>query len=244
MLRGYLIALVCAVAVAFAHAANASSADFHAGIKAYAAGDIDTALDRWNDAAQEGHAGAAYLLANLYADGLAGSVQHHLAFRYYEQAAQAGHTEAQIALANYYRTGNEAAGIEVDLHKAHAWLAKAAYNRNAHAQYILGDMHTKGEGVEQNPHRGLRWFLLAAEKKYPLALARLGLIYSAGEIVTPDVPKGFMYMSLAAEEARGRERATIVAQYDRMLAQVTPLDRQLGLEMASKWRAERQALRR
>ena len=243
MLRGYLVALVFAAAVAFVHAASASGEDFHAGVEAYAAGDIDTALDRWNAAAQEGHAGAAYLLANLYADGLAGSVQHHLAFRYYEQAAQAGHTEAQIALANYYRAGNESAGVEADVQKAHAWLAKAAYSRNAHAQYILGDMHTNGEGVEQNPHRGLRWFLLAAEKKYPLALARLGLIYSTGEIVTPDAPKGFMYMSLAVEEARGRERATIVAQYDKMLSHVTPLDRQLGLEMASQWRAERQALR-
>lgn len=242
MLRGYLIALV--FAIAFAHVAKASSADFHAGIEAYAAGDVETALDRWRDAAQEGHAGAAYLLANLYAEGQAGSVQDELAFRYYEQAAHAGHTEAQVALANYYRIGNEDADVEVDLQKAHAWLAKAAYSRNSHAQYILGDMHTRGEGVEQNPYRGLRWFLLAAEKKYPLALARLGVIYAAGQIVTLDIPKGFMYMSLAVEEARGRERATIIAQYDRMLSRITPLERQLGLKMATQWRAERRVLPR
>ena len=245
MLRRHLIVLVLftfLAAPAAASPALAQSNDFQRGVSAYAAGDTDAALDHWRIAAEADHAGAAFLLANLYASGEAGSVQHHLAFRYYHQAAEAGHGEAQIALSNYYRHGNRAAGVEADLQKTHEWLVKAAEARNAHAQYILGDMHTRGEGVEKNPHRGMRWFLLAADKRYALALARLAWVYAEGEIVTADPGLGFMYMSLAVEEAQGRERTAIKAQYDRMLTIIAPQERQRGLELAAQWRAERQAL--
>ena len=242
MLRRHLIAVAFCLCLFFSVAA-AQTDEFQQGVSAYAAGDVQDALAHWNTAAKNGHTGAAFLLANLYASGEAGSVQHHLAFRYYRQAATAGHSEAQISLSNYYRHGNRDVGIEANLQQAHAWLAKAAESRNARAQYALGDMHTNGEGVDKNPHRGMRWFLLAADKHYPLALARLGLIYAKGEIVTADVGKGFMYMSLAVEEARGRERPAIVAQYDEMLQSVSPAERQRGLQMAAQWRAEQHDLR-
>lgn len=250
MLRRYLmnlitavIALVVLIVVSAVMSAFAQEGAFQRGVRAYSEGDVEAAVSHWREAADDSHAGAAFLLANLYAGDATGETRHALAFRYYLQAAEAGHGEAQVALFNYYRRGNEQAGVEVDLAQAHHWLSQAAGGRNAHAQYLLGDMHTQGEGVEKNPHRGLRWFLLAADKQYALALARLAWIYAEGEIVTSDPAKGFMYMNLAVEEARGRERAAIKSQHERMLADVAPEARRRGLEMAAEWRAERQALR-
>lgn len=111
-----LTALVC-----LALAGRAASADFAAGLEAYDAGDLATAVAEWRAAAQDPEAQLA--LAGLYAAGEGVPEDPAEAARLYRLAAERGHPVAQLNLGELYITGR---GVRRDLKQAYLWLSLAA----------------------------------------------------------------------------------------------------------------------
>ena len=65
--------------------------DYDAGLKAFQAGDFQTALKEWNPLADQGHAGAQYNLGIMYANGYGVPEDDAEAVRWYRLAADQGH---------------------------------------------------------------------------------------------------------------------------------------------------------
>ncbi len=112
-----LTALVC-----LALAGRAASADFAAGLEAYDAGDLATAVAEWRAAATQDPE-AQLALAGLYAAGEGVPEDPAEAARLYRLAAERGHPVAQLNLGELYITGR---GVQRDLKQAYFWLSLAA----------------------------------------------------------------------------------------------------------------------
>lgn len=103
------------------------------------------------------------------------------AFRY-EQAAGQGHAEAAFSLGFmlYYGAGASAADCEMipDREKAAPWLLQAAKAGKAHAQFLVGRMHSTGNGLTRSMDDAFDWLEKAANAGLREAQFDLGLLYA------------------------------------------------------------------
>ena len=129
--------LTCAGGVAIAQ-------DYDAGLKAFQAGDFQTALKEWKPLADQGHAGAQYNLGVMYAIGRGVVEDDAEAARWFRLAADQGHADAQYNLGVMYDIGR---GVVEDDAEAARWYRLAADQGHAGAQNNLGLMYADGEGV-------------------------------------------------------------------------------------------------
>ena len=114
-------------------------------------GAVEDPVTKYQLAAAQGNAHAAYLLAQHYdvgEDVLQNKVD---AAQHYKIAADQGHADAQCMLAMLYDTGD---GVEHDSDEAIRYYRMAASRGNVHAQSILGEFHDdssplrRGGGVQ------------------------------------------------------------------------------------------------
>ena len=110
--------LTCAGGVAIAQ-------DYDAGLKAFQAGDFQTALKEWKPLADQGHAGAQNNLGWMYADGYGVPEDDAGAVRWYRLAADQGDADAQYNLGWMYDNGE---GVLRDNVTAHMWFNIAGAN--------------------------------------------------------------------------------------------------------------------
>lgn len=231
MLRRYLVPAVCCIGLSVGPA----FADFQAGVDAYARGDMETVVKEWEAEAENGHAGAAWLLASLYAQGKGLPRIHARALKFYLIAAHGGHPGAQVAVGNYYRHGNDEAGVEQDYVLALRWFDAAALLADAEAQYILAVMHREGEGVERDRAESHRWLLLSAKKHYVPAFLKLADIYVRGDGVMADYVEGMKYLELARLRTTSDEAALVNDVRDRLINGISTQEREEGADRALLW---------
>lgn len=107
--------------------------------------------DFWNETqpmadlkkeAEQGDAGAQYLLGFMYAEGQGLTQDTQEAIRWYTRAAEQGHPDAPLMLAAIYAEGQ---GVPEDVSEAIRWYRVAARQGQAGAQEILSHMLTEGE---------------------------------------------------------------------------------------------------
>lgn len=70
--------------------------------------------------------------------------------------------------------------IQQDFKKGLSWLTKAAEQKHAEAQYMLGKMYELGHGVPHDKQQAIYWYTAAAKGKHNNARYKLGLIYEQG----------------------------------------------------------------
>jgi hypothetical protein len=81
-----------------------------------------------------------------------------------QRQAEYGDQFAALALGMAYETGHY---VHPSCTKAAEWIAFAATNGNAAAQYNLALRYFQGDGVPQDPKEGTKWLRVAAAHGYP-----------------------------------------------------------------------------
>ncbi len=160
-------------------------------------------------AAESGHAGAQYELAELLLKH-GGAGNQARAVQWMAAAAQHNHVPAMYRLGMLYREGQvsaaSAGGSSASRKAPHLlsaleWLGRAAELGHPDAQFELGQMHAQGLGTAQDFEQALRWYLLAAAAGHAKAQFNLGFLHSHGQGVEQDYAKAYEWYAIS--EASG-----------------------------------------
>src|SRR3954471_7267132 len=142
--RGLLLGRVLLVGLSLAAAAGSSAFAFDIksgvtkesgpfdlfkfGFKAYKNGQKEEAVEAYKYAAEKGHTGSRWALANMYADGDGVAQDDFEAFKIYSEIAQQGvepgsedtgfFVNALLSLASYYKHGIAGSPVRIDLSQA------------------------------------------------------------------------------------------------------------------------------
>ncbi|WP_169569768.1 SEL1-like repeat protein [Sneathiella limimaris] len=160
--------------------ASFSHAGFEEAVKAYEAGDYDTALNEWMVLAEKDDPAAMRNIGHIYRLGLGREVNYERAMHWYKRASALNFPNAQANVASMYLRGQ---GVAQDYVEASKWFTKAARNGHVISQYNLGLMYENGKGVEKSLSKALAWYNLAAKAGHPKALDKLSLLVAT----KPDV---------------------------------------------------------
>ena len=147
-------------------------------------------------AAQQGDAGAQFLLGSRYDRGRGVAEDDSEAVRWYRRAAQQGHASAQYYLGYKLAQGE---GVAKDTGEAVRWLREAAGQGHAAAQYRLGAMYFNDEEAPADKAAAARWFRAAAGQGHAVAQYYLGFMYAEGDGVPRDTARAMHWYRLAAE---------------------------------------------
>ena len=131
-----------------------------------AAGD----MEELTTAAQQGDAGAQFLLGSRYDHGQGVTEDDEQAVRWYHLAAQQGHASAQYYLGYKFEQGE---GVARNTGEAVRWLREAAGQGHAAAQYRLGAMYFNDAEAPADKAEAARWLRAAAEQGHAGAQERL-----------------------------------------------------------------------
>jgi TPR repeat protein len=145
--------------------------------------------------AEGGDDQAAFLLAEIYAEGKQVPQNYKEAGKWYRKAAERGIAKAQYQLGVLHDIGQ---GVAKDESEAASWYRKAAEQGNADAQYTLAGMYGLGRGVSPDPKEALKWYHRAAEQGDALARYNLAERYERGRDVAQDFVEAYKWHSLAA----------------------------------------------
>ncbi len=198
--------------------------------------DLAEGMRLLQQAADSGHAGAQYDLAELLLrQGGAGKLAP--AVKWLTAAAQRKHVPAMYRLGMLYREGQvraPAGGPAASRKAPHLltaldWLEHAAERGHPDAQFELGQMHAQGLGTAQDFEQALRWYLLAAAQGHAKAQFNLGFLHSHGQGVDQDYAKAYEWYAIS--EASGY--AIAKQNRDYIARKLTPEERELA-----QWRAD------
>jgi len=138
-----------------------SWAGFKEGAEAYQRGDYATAMKEFRSLAEQGDAGAQYIVGMMYFKGNGAPQDYKEAQRWFRLAAEQGNRLAQVNLGNLYLLGK---GVPQDDTEALKWLRPAAEEGVNTAQMKLGVIYQAGKGVPQDYIQAHMWFNLAGEQ--------------------------------------------------------------------------------
>lgn len=188
---------------------------FKFGFTAYQQGDMTTAFEALEFAAENGHPMAQWKLGRMYAEGDGVQEDHLKAFQLFSEVADEHADEnpsapsapfvanAFVALGSYYRDGIPNTRIRPDFGRARQLFNYAAsYFADPEAQANLALMYYEGEGGEPDPRAAVRWAKLSADKGNVAGQALLGHLLFTGEGVRRQPILGLMYLTIARERAR------------------------------------------
>jgi TPR repeat protein len=118
-------------------------------------------MPKWYQrAADQGSAGAQFMLGTMYRDGRGVLRDEAKGIQWISKAAEQGLAKAQYTLGNMHAKGQ---GIPQDDAKAAQWYRKAAEQGYAEAQFRLGIMHLLGQGVAHDRQAGCRLLRASVE---------------------------------------------------------------------------------
>ncbi|RLQ89464.1 sel1 repeat family protein [Notoacmeibacter ruber] len=211
-------------------------AQFRSGYQLYRSGDKDGALAAYAKAAQEGHAGAKWKMARMYADGDGIAEDDYRAFQMFRKIVDDGAvpgsqeeifvSDALVALARYFRTGiantevrpNESAAMDL-------YVRAASVYGNTQAQFEIGHMLLD---EQRNLRRAARWLQLAAGKGHAGAQALLGdLLFQKGRTV-----EGLAMLTTALNKAGSNDRGWIRQRQEQAFGLASEAERRLAYEMS------------
>jgi TPR repeat protein len=200
--------------------------------------DVAEGMRLLQQAADHGHAGAQYDLAELMLKQ-PGASQHARALSYLSDAAERNHLQAMYRLGMLYRAGEAGAASATPvaaasrraphLASALSWLERAAELGHAEASYELGQMHAQALGKAQDFEQALHWYLLAADQGHAKAQFNLGFLHSHGQGVEQDYVKAYEWYAISEASGYALARQNL----DYIGKKLTPEE----LELA-QWRAD------
>lgn len=110
--------------------------------------DYTEAVRHYRRAAEQGHAGAQFALAEMYKNGDGVAKDMDQALRWYRTAAAQGEAGAELMLGVLYEGG---VGVPADVAEAARWYRRSADHGDARAQLLLGVLYQTGQGVRWDP---------------------------------------------------------------------------------------------
>lgn len=123
-------------------------------------------------------------------------------------------------------------GVKVDMSKAIDWSRRAAAAGNAHAEYNLGALYSKGEFIPQDDAQAVLWFRKAADQGFSQAESAMGIAYLAGRGVPQDDAAGFGWLRLAVDQGDPLMQFIVAGLYES--GRGTPKNPSLAVEMNRK----------
>ncbi|CCK68681.1 Skt5p KNAG_0B02390 [Huiozyma naganishii CBS 8797] len=177
----------------------------------------------------KGYSDAQYLLADVYASGVLGKVNHKESFKLFQAAAKHGHIESAYRTSHCYEEG---IGTIRDARKALNFLKFAASRNHPSAMFKLGLYSFYGRmGLSEDvmtKQNGIKWLSRAAARANDLTNAapfELAKIYEAGfiDIVIPD-QKYAMELYIQAATLGNVDSMTILGQTYETGNSVVPQD--------------------
>ncbi len=192
-----------AIAIKYCKVAAASSrrALYQLG-RAYAAGrQLPEAMSAYRKAADKGSSSAMVELGVMYATGNGAPKNPDEARKLFERAAAAGNARGDTNLTAITVGGS----APPDPVKARVFLAKAAEENSAEAQFQLGVMYANGTGGPKDDVTARALFEKAAAQNHPAALEWMGSFAQSGRGGVEDKAAAKSYYQRAA--ALGNEDA-------------------------------------
>lgn len=149
-------------------------------------------------AAQNGHAAAAFELSEAYAAGQGRPQDLDQAAVWMNRAAERGDARAQYVVGAAYYAGN---GVPQNDERATTFLAASAMQGDARAQYLLGEAFSNGRGVARDARWAARWYGKAAEQGHAQAQFAYGVAWGTALGLPRDDEASYLWLASAA--ARG-----------------------------------------
>lgn len=219
---------------------------FKFGFSAYRKGDKEEAVEAYQDAADEGHAGARWKLARMYAEGDGVAQDHRKAFDIFEalvrEDVRPGSNEgiyvsdAHMALAAYLTNGVQEAGIPKNAAMAQALRLRAAsYYGNPSAQFEIARQLLAGkEAGRVQLKQAARWLKLSVKKGHAGAEALLGRLYfESGRSV-----RGLAMMTSAMNKAAPQDRDWIRSMHEEAFAASDDAERRTAIALSEDLQSE------
>jgi TPR repeat protein len=212
---------------------------FKFGFSAYKKGRKDEAVEAYKYAAEKGHPGARWALANMYAYGDGVVENDYEAFKIYDDIARQGvepgsqdtgyFVNALLSLANYYQAGIPGSPVKANLGAARQLYFQAASAFGVpEAQYRLGRMILEGKGSANDIQQAKKWLNRARVSGHPAASAVLGnVVFEEGQVV-----RGLAFMTTALERSSPNDRVWIQALQERAFLLAGEADRRTAVALA------------
>ncbi|MEM6464077.1 MAG: tetratricopeptide repeat protein [Pseudomonadota bacterium] len=212
---------------------------FKFGFSAYQKGQKDDAAEAYRYAAEKGHPGARWALANMYAAGDGIVEDDYAAFKIYDRIARDGvepgssdtgyFVHALVSLAGYYQYGIPESPVTADPAQARQLYFQAASAFGMpEAQFQLGRMMLAGEGGSANIRQAKKWLNRARKSGHPGAAALFGeTIFEEGHTV-----RGLAYMTVALERADISDRPWISSIQEKAFSIADEADRRTAIALA------------
>jgi TPR repeat protein len=115
--------------------------------------------------------------------------------------AEAGDADAQVEMGDFY-SGAQATSLKSlrDDAEAFRWYRRAADQKNAFAEYVVGDAYLNGTGVSKDVGAAIPWFRRSADQGNFQAQTGLGWCYENGLGVGKDLGQARRWYQLAANQ--------------------------------------------
>ncbi len=221
----------------------------------YRRGEKQEAINAFQFAAGQGHVGAQWMIARMYAKGDGVAHDDLKAFEYFRDIVSKAGSDfddtlesrqnaayvslALLQLGSYYREGIPGTYVKQDSHLAVSLFSRAAYNYGEpNAQYNLAVMYVEGNGVPKDLTRAVQLFHNAAKKGHGPSRARLGHMIFKGEGVKRRPELGLMWMNLArqsAEQSGEAEAQWMIDLHEKALAEASEDERKGALGFLDRW---------
>jgi TPR repeat protein len=183
----------------------------------FSAANYSSAKQQCQELAELGDAKAAFLLANIYYQGLDTKLDDQRGLFWDQIAAEKGHPESAYRLGLAYQLGQ---GVSQSNSKARSWYQQASLARHSKAQKRLASMFESGAAGEKNPQRAYQWYMRAAQQGLADAQLKVGLMLLDGNGVEVNRASAQHWIRKAATAGNANAQVALGV----MLTEVDPVE--------------------
>lgn len=241
---GLMLASFCVPALAFDINSGVTKESgpfdlFKFGFKSYKNGKKDDAVEAYRYAAEKGHTGSRWALANMYAYGDGVAKNDFEAFKIYSEIASQGvepgsedtgfFVNALLSLADYYRHGIPGSPVKMDLGQARQLYFQVASTFGvAEAQFQLAQMILAGEGGRADTQQAKKWLNQARKHGHAGAMSIFGnLLFQEGQTV-----RGLAFMTAALDKCAAANCIWIQNLQEQAFSVAAENDRRVAIQLA------------
>ncbi len=211
---------------------------FKFGFNAQKNGKTQDAVEAYRYAAEKGHTGSRWALANMYADGDGVVKNDYEAFKIYSEIANQGvepgsddtvyFVNALVSLAGYYRTGIPGSPVKADLVQARQLYFQAASAFGyPDAQFDLAKMLLAGEGGKPNVQQAKKWLNVARKNGHAGAMALFGdVIFDEGQTA-----RGLAFMTAALDKCAPKDCKWIEEMQENAFSMADEKERRIAVAL-------------
>ncbi|WP_290702436.1 SPOR domain-containing protein [Amphritea sp.] len=183
----------------------------------FSAENYSLAKQQCQELAELGDAKAAFLLANIYYQGLDTNQEDQRGLFWDHIAAEKGHPESAYRLGLAYQLGQ---GVSQSNSKARNWYQQAALAQHSKAQKLLANMFESGAAGEKNPSRAYQWYMRAAQQGLADAQLKVGSMLLDGRGVEANRASAQHWIRKAATAGNANAQAALGV----MLTEIDPAE--------------------